>query len=94
MKPVFKCDYCNFMDTEDKVIEHEPTCIENYDRKSCYTCVNKRIKVKDGKVSYTCEDGTDIPEGKIFEFCPKYERKESSGDPLTNLFGDLFGGKL
>jgi len=94
MKPVFKCDYCDFIDTEEKVREHESTCTDNYDRKSCYTCINKRIKVEDSKISYVCEDGMDIPDGKIFEFCPKYERKEKSEYPLADLFGGLFGGTI
>ena len=37
MKPVFKCDYCQFMGTEEEVSEHEPKCFDNYDRRSCYT---------------------------------------------------------
>lgn len=89
MKPVFKCDYCSFMDTEEKVKEHEPTCIDNYDRKSCYTCQHKGIKnIK----QFSCACGNEIPEKKIFEFCPQYERKEKPEYPLTNLFGGLFGG--
>lgn len=89
MKPVFKCDYCNFMDTEDKVKEHELACIENYDRKSCWTCRhrgNKSLK------QFSCACGQEIPENKIFEFCPQYERKEKAEYPLVNVFGGLFGG--
>lgn len=89
MKPVFKCEYCDFMGTEEKVKEHEPTCIDNYDRKSCYTCRHKDIKnIK----QFSCACGNEIPENKIFEFCPQYERKEKPEYPLTNLFGGLFGG--
>lgn len=100
MKPVFKCDYCNFMDTEDKVKEHEINCTDNYDRKSCYTCVYKKINCSHniGKDEvawiYECKLGKEIPYGKIFEFCPQYERKEGHEYPLTNIFGGLFGGAL
>ena len=90
MKPVFKCEYCNFMGTEDKVKEHEVTCIDNYDRKSCFTCKHKSYK---SLKQYNCAQGIEVPENKIFEFCPKYERKESGKqEDLTNLFGGLFGG--
>lgn len=91
MKPVFKCDYCDFMSTEEKVKEHEPTCTENYDRKSCWTCQhrgNKSLK------QFSCACGQEIPENKIFEFCPKYERKEKSEYHLTDIFGGLFGGTI
>ena len=76
MKPVFKCDYCDKMGTEEEIREHEPVCTDNYDRKSCYTCVYKKTRVKDGKWFFECEANEKIPEGKIFEFCKKYERKE------------------
>ena len=90
MHPVFKCDYCKFVGTEEEVREHEPKCMDNYDRKSCYTCVHKKIESRDKQWFYKCKLGKEIPEGKIFEFCPQYERKEKP-ETITNLFGDLFG---
>ena len=88
MKPVFKCEYCDYMDTEEKVKEHELTCVNNYDRKSCFTCVHKGFK---SLKQYKCALGKEIPEGKIFEFCPQYERK-AEPETIDNLFSDLFGG--
>ena len=86
MKQVFKCDYCNEMGTEEEIRAHEPTCFANYDRKSCFTCVHKTLE----GINYKCKAGIEIPEGKIFEFCGSYERKERP--KLTkNIFGDLFG---
>ena len=32
MKPVFKCEYCNFIGTEEEVIKHEDDCSSNYNR--------------------------------------------------------------
>ena len=91
MKPVFKCDYCSKMGTEEEIKEHEPKCFDNYDRRSCYTCKHKTLKGATFKdCSYECKVGVEIPEGKFFEFCESYERKEKS-DTVTNLFGDLFG---
>lgn len=87
MKPVFKCDYCEFMGTEEEVRQHEPVCMDNYDRKSCYTCVYKELSFRDEKYSYKCKMNKEVPEGKIFEFCPQYERKVK-----VNMFSDLFGG--
>ena len=46
--------------------------------------VNKLVK-------YECKKEIDIPEGKIFEFCKQYERKEKSGDPVSHFMTDLFG---
>lgn len=96
MKPVFKCDYCSKMGTEEEIREHEPICTDNYDRKSCYTCVHKRTKcshdIKKDKAMYLykCELGKEIPEGKLLEFCDKYERKINTNE-ISDLFGDLFG---
>lgn len=90
MKPVFKCDYCSMMDTEEKIREHEPKCTDNYDRKSCYTCQHKKLSSKDKKWIYKCKAGKEIPEGKIFEFCELYIRKDKFEDPITDLFKDMF----
>ena len=86
MKPVFKCDYCSKMGTEEEIREHEPKCFDNYDRRSCFTCLHKTSK----GCNYECEVGVEIPEGKLIEFCSSYERKEKP-DAVANLFGNLFG---
>jgi hypothetical protein len=80
MQQVFKCDYCKFMGTEQEVREHEVKCFDNYDRKSCFTCVHKIIS----GINYKCDCGKEIPEGQIFEFCDKYERKEKP-EPLFDF---------
>lgn len=96
MKPVFKCDYCSKMGTEEEIREHEPKCIENYDRKSCYTCVHRKIScihnIKENNKTfvYECKADKEIPKGNIIEFCSQYERKEMPND-LVGLFGNLFG---
>lgn len=90
MKPVFKCDYCSMMDTEEKIRGHEPKCMDNYDRKSCYTCQHKKMTSKDGKWRFECKAGKEIPEGNIYEFCDVYIRKEKAENPLSDLFGDIF----
>lgn len=91
MKPVFKCDYCSKMGTEEEIAKHELECFDNYDRKSCYTCTHKEFShVANNMIVYKCKLGKEIPEGKIFEFCPQYDRRED-GHIFTNLFGGLFG---
>lgn len=90
MKPVYKCEYCKFMGTEEEVKEHETTCVDNYDRQSCHTCANKRTNIVNGNVVYNCTSGIDIPEGKFFEFCGSHIRKEKSSDILSGIFGDIF----
>ena len=89
MKPVFKCDYCDFMDTEEKVREHEPECHENYDRKSCMTCKHRSFASIN---QFKCSQGIEIPENKIYEFCDKYEQREKTGDPIKDALWNLFGG--
>ena len=64
--------------------------MDNYDRKSCYTCVHKKLVANDGEYLYKCKLEREIPKGKIFEFCPQYERKEKMNF-INDLFGGLFG---
>lgn len=85
------------MGTEEEIREHEPVCTDNYDRKNCYTCVHKKTRCKDNisekKVTwiYECKAGNEIPEGKIFEFCPQYERREKPYTLGEAMFDNLFG---
>ena len=94
MKPVYKCDYCSQMGTEEEIREHELSCTKNYDKRSCWTCEHKRTKCdkEDHNWYFECEAEKEIPKGCVIEFCPAYERKKKSDNPLENLFGDLFGG--
>jgi hypothetical protein len=78
------------MGTEEEIREHEPQCFDNYDKKSCFTCVHKRTKTNNGTWYYECEKGIEIPEGKLFEFCGSYERNAAQNQ-LKDIFGDLFG---
>ena len=50
MKPVFKCDYCDKMGTEEEIREHEEKCTENYDKKSCYTCKHRGRLIMENKL--------------------------------------------
>lgn len=80
------------MGTEEEVKEHELSCMDNYDRKSCYTCQNRgKLSMVNNLVKYECCKGIDIPEGKIFEFCKSYERKEKSGNLYADFMTGLFG---
>lgn len=90
MKPVYKCDYCSFMGTEEEVREHEPHCHENYDMKSCHTCKNRgRMTTVENKIKYECEVGKDIPAGYIMKHCDLYKQKERS--PYADLVSSMFG---
>ena len=90
MKPVFKCDYCSKMGTKEEIKEHEPKCMENYDRENCHTCVHKILKSNGKQWFYECKAGKEIPVGAIFEFCKSYKRKEKNNNPFNDLFGDVF----
>jgi hypothetical protein len=91
MKPVFKCDYCDFIGTEQEVKEHEVKCTDNYDRRSCYTCEYKIFNKK--LTGYECTEGREIPEGQIYEFCGKYKRKPKSDNAWQDLM-DVMTGRM
>ena len=42
-------------------------------------------------IKYECNKEINIPEGKIFEFCESYERKEKIDSPYSKIFNGLFG---
>lgn len=91
MKPVYRCEYCGHMGTEDEVREHEVNCYHNYDRRSCWTC---KYRDNNSIMNFRCLLGTDIPDGKLVEFCRKYENDgkrttKTASDVLRGLFGGL-----
>jgi hypothetical protein len=88
MKPVFKCEYCNFIGTEEEVVRHEAECVRNYDKRSCTTCKHKSFK---SMYQYKCACGKDIPVGQQYENCDKYENEEA-GPTLNDTVRGLFGG--
>lgn len=90
MKPVFKCDYCDFMGIEEKVKEHEEDCHKNYDKRSCFTCKNR--KTYTNPLRFECDEGVEIPPNSLIEHCNCYERKEEDKTSIGNLFSSLFGG--
>ncbi len=90
MKPVYRCEYCDHMGTEDEVQEHEIKCYRNYDRKSCWTCKHRD---QNNYMKFKCMLGTEIADGCLIEFCRKYERDEERfAGPYSNIFRGLFGG--
>jgi hypothetical protein len=78
------------MGTEEEVKEHEPKCTDNYDRRSCYTCVHKQSGYKDKQWCYECKLGKEITVGTIYEFCPQYEKREAPYTVGEALFGNWF----
>ena len=92
MKPLFRCEYCDKIGTEEELIKHENECINNYTKRSCTTCKHAENKI----TKFNCKLGKAIPEGKFFEFCESYEwdekdRTSRNPVPFNNLFGGLFG---
>ena len=92
MKPVFKCEYCSKMGTEEEIREHEEQCTENYDKKSCHTCAHRKLDMKCQWIE--CELGNEIPKGKIYVFCDTYKRKEESKTPYSDLINSMFGSSF
>ena len=87
MKPLYRCDYCTYTGTEEEVNNHEAICIKNYNLKGCLSCAHCNT---DGFTTIMCEVGRDIPEGKMFEDCDSYERREKVD--YNSFFNNLFGG--
>ena len=38
MEYMYKCDYCNYYDTEEGIIKHEIKCLCNPEKKACPSC--------------------------------------------------------
>jgi hypothetical protein len=91
MKQVYRCEYCDYMGTEDEVREHEIKCYWNYDRKSCWTCKHRD---PNSLMRFKCLLGTEIADGCLIEFCGKYERDDDRKHSKTssNIFRGFFGG--
>ena len=87
MKPLYRCEYCDFTGTEEEVKEHEATCIKNYNLKGCLTCMNCNT---DGFSSITCMAGRDIPEGHMYKDCSDYKQGEVKVTGFMSMFSDLF----
>lgn len=92
MKPVYKCDYCDFMGTEQDVQQHESECYHNYSLRSCTTCSHKNTYASRETfgINVKCKCGIEVPEGKMMINCKKYEREEDT-DVFDDMFGGLFG---
>ena len=76
MKPVFKCDYCSKIGTEEEIREHEPDTIDYFSMSIFYACRYDNFFYHNYLCTQECKIGKEIPEGKLFEFCSSYERKE------------------
>ena len=92
MKPIYRCEYCDFTGIEDEVKEHEDTCVYNYTKKSCLTCKHKDFK---NWKTIECKRDVELPEGKMLEQCVKYEKDDTQKETVSwnSIFGkSLFGG--
>lgn len=89
MKPVFKCDFCDFMGVESDVKKHEIECTNNYTRRSCLTCRHRGYS----SLNFTCYRDVELPAGKMREFCPKYEQEDVRKDPVEEFLELMLGGK-
>ena len=93
MKPLFRCEYCDFTGIEEEVKEHEEKCIYN---RTCFSCKHKlkieNVKEGDG-YNIVCDKAIEIPSNHIIEFCPEYEKEERKSDSL-NKFSGIFGGNI
>ena len=99
MKPLFRCEYCDQIGTEEELLEHEATCIHNYSKKSCFTC--KYVdKSKASTNNFSCNLDKAIPEGQYIANCDSYVWDEKDHTTrqfgrfglFNNIFGKPFGG--
>lgn len=87
MKPIYRCEYCDFTGVEEEVLKHEENCHKNYNLKSCLTC--KHCKT-DGFKIVECKQGREILEGKMYIGCSKHEVGEVEVvGIMKTLFGDF-----
>lgn len=90
MKPVYRCEYCDHMGTEDEVRVHEEKCMYNYCRKSCWTCKHRDHS---SATKFKCLLGTEIADGCLIEFCSKYENDgKGKVKTVSDIFRGFFGG--
>ena len=89
MKKIFRCEYCDKTGIEEEILKHEDNCIYNHTKRSCMTCKH----VENIITRFNCKAGKDIPEGKQFVDCDKYEWDGVDHAHVTpNVFGNIFGG--
>lgn len=92
MKPIYRCEYCDKMGTEEDILAHEQICLFNHTIRSCSTCKHEVNKIK----KIDCKAGKEIPEGQQFIHCDKYEwdgidHTHPNPTAFNNLFGGIFG---
>ena len=90
MKPIYRCEYCNFTGIKEEVQKHEEECVKNYNLKSCLSC---KHCMSDGFQKVECKQGIEIPEGKMRTNCSKHEVGEMEVVGFMKMFGDLFKSK-
>lgn len=90
MKPLYQCDYCDKIGTEEVIAQHELNCICNYNRKSCFTCKNAGPL---GTTNIGCRAGKVIEKGRVYENCDLWvwDEKNHTTDNLVGT-NSLFGG--
>lgn len=88
MKPVYKCDWCKTIGTEEEILEHEKTCTLNTNLHTCYTCANRK-----GLATLECRVGIDIPKDSYIQHCDKWKEGEplDLSNPMGNIFDMVFG---
>ena len=87
MKPIYRCEYCDFTGIEEDVLKHEETCNKNYNLKSCLTCKHCST---DGIKNMKCNQGKEIPEGKMFEKCLMHEKGTPEITGFMKVFSEAF----
>lgn len=87
MKPIYRCEYCDFTDIEEEVQKHEAGCPKNYNRKNCWTCKHCWT---DGIKTIGCNKGKEIPEGKMYTYCETHEIGEPEVKGFMGAFMDAF----
>jgi hypothetical protein len=89
MKPIYRCEYCDFTGTEEEVQKHEEECVKNYNKKGCLTCKHCST---DGLKTVKCKEGVEIPEGKYITGCSNHEVGEIEVIGFMRGFADVFKG--
>lgn len=90
MISLYKCDYCNFIGSEEEVYKHENICEHNPSRLNCSSCQYSSFKTMK-QYKCTLRPEREIPENQEFINCPDHSIREYP-HTMKDIMGNIFGG--
>lgn len=91
MKPLYRCEYCNQTGTAEEIEKHEIECANNYNLKSCRTCIHY-VGLGAGLNAICDANVQDIPPQRFKVNCSSYERNYEAPTFYSDFARTFFGG--